>query len=206
LTVIGWPWVPLLFLFGVAATTVLSVIGKPAATATGLGTVALSWVAWKLQRNWANSAFVERGGLWVLSQSVLMIGPIVLAVVCPGTRVQLALRLAGGLLIAIGAFFGLAGVAALKGNRTAFPKPREHSRFIQHGIYAYVRHPLYTSVILVSAGWALTWGSSVALLLVLVMLPFFSAKANVEEGWLRQKFPEYNAYERRVRRFFPEVF
>ncbi|HZR21553.1 MAG TPA: amino acid permease [Verrucomicrobiae bacterium] len=206
LSVIGWPWVPLLFLFGVAATTVLSVIGKPAATATGLGTIALSWVAWRLQCNWASSAFVERGGLWVLGQSALMIGVIVLAMVFPGARVQLALLLAGGLLIAAGAFFGLAGVAALKGNRTAFPKPGEQSRFIQHGIYAYVRHPLYTSVILVCAGWALTWGSLVALMVALLMLPFFYAKAKVEEGWLRQKFPEYNAYERRVRRFVPGMF
>ena len=69
-----------------------------------------------------------------------------------------------------------------------------------------MRHPLYTSVVLVCVGWALTWGSLVALLLALVMLPFFYAKANVEEGWLRQKFPEYNAYERRVRRFVPGVF
>jgi protein-S-isoprenylcysteine O-methyltransferase Ste14 len=206
LTIIGWPWVPLAFLLGVAVTTVLSAIGKPIATATGLATVASGWVAWKLQRSWANSAFVERGGLWVLSQSVLMIGVILLAVVFPGMRAQLAQRLAGGLLIAVGAFFGLAGVAALKGNRTAFPKPREHSRFIQDGIYAYVRHPLYTSVILVCAGWALAWGSVVALLPALLMVPFFYAKANVEESWLRQKFPEYNAYERRVRRFIPGVF
>ena len=205
LIIIGWPWVPLTFLFGVAVTTVLSVIAKPVATATGLGTVALGWVAWKLQRGWANSAFVERGGLWVLIQSALMIGAIVLAVIYPGTRVLLALRLAGSLLVTIGAFFGLAGVAALKGNRTAFPKPREHSQFIEKGIYAYVRHPLYTSVILVCTGWALIWGSIGALVLALTMLPFFYAKAKVEERWLRQKFPGYKDYERRVRRFIPGV-
>ncbi len=204
--IIGWPWVPLAFLFGVAVTTVLSVLGKPAATAAGLGTVALGWLAWKLQRAWANSAFVERGGLWVLSQSALMIGAIMLAVIYPGSKVSPLLRLAGGLLAALGAFFGLAGVAALKGNRTAFPKPREHSKLIAQGIYAYARHPLYTSVILVATGWALMWGSLAAWVPALAMLPFFYAKAKVEERWLRQKFPEYEDYERRVRRFIPGVF
>ena len=204
--VVGWPWVPLLFLLGAGTTTLLSVIGKPTATLTGIGTVALSWVAWKLQRNWANSRFIERGGLWVLSQSMLMIALIVLAVMFHSEKVVLALRLAGTLLITIGAFFGVAGVAALKDNRTAFPKPRNHSRLIQHGIYAYVRHPLYTSVIMVSAGWASVWASSIAVVLALAMVPFFYAKARVEENWLREKFPDYRAYERRVCRFVPWLF
>jgi APA family basic amino acid/polyamine antiporter len=205
LAVVGWPWVPLLFLSGVATTTLLSIIGKPGATATGLGTIALSWVGWQLHRKWSDSGFIQRGGLWVLGQSVLMVGVLVLAVLDRGEGV-LVLMLLGGFLILTGAFFGLAGVAVLRGNRTAFPKPREHSRLIREGIYGYVRHPLYTSVILICTGWAIIWASQVALFLALSLIPFFHAKARVEERWLRERYPAYASYERRVRRFVPWLY
>jgi protein-S-isoprenylcysteine O-methyltransferase Ste14 len=204
--VVGWPWVPAAFLLGAATTTVLSIIGKPAATVTGLATVGLSWGAWRLQRSFGSSRFRERGGFWVLSQSVLMLAVIGLAPIYPGQHPNPVLRVAGCVLIGIGAFFGLAGVAVLKRNRTAFPKPREESQLIQHGIYRHVRHPLYTSVVLVSIGWALMWTSWIAVAFGIAMVPFFYAKASVEEGLLRQKFPEYREYERRVRRFIPWIY
>jgi basic amino acid/polyamine antiporter, APA family len=48
--VVGWPWVPGLFLLGITLTTVLSVIGKPQATLAGVATMAVGWVAWRWQR------------------------------------------------------------------------------------------------------------------------------------------------------------
>ena len=44
--VVGWPWIPGLFFVGVALTTLLSIVGKPVATASGLGTVLVSWTIW----------------------------------------------------------------------------------------------------------------------------------------------------------------
>ena len=46
--VIGWPWVPGLFLGLVCLITVLSIIGKPYATLAGLATMALGVGAWRL--------------------------------------------------------------------------------------------------------------------------------------------------------------
>jgi protein-S-isoprenylcysteine O-methyltransferase Ste14 len=153
-----------------------------------------------------NAKFLEHGGLWVVGQSVLMVSGIALALVYQSQRAHPISTAVGYILIAVGGYFGVSGVAALKGNRTAFPRPREQSQLIQSGIYAHVRHPLYTSVVLVSAGWALSWGSAVAFGVALAMIPFFQAKAKVEERWLRQKFPEYSEYERRVPRFIPWLY
>lgn len=50
LPVPGWPWVPALFLVGVGTITILSLKGKPAATITGLATIAFGGLAWWLQR------------------------------------------------------------------------------------------------------------------------------------------------------------
>jgi protein-S-isoprenylcysteine O-methyltransferase Ste14 len=106
-------------------------------------------------------------------------------------------------LFGVGGYFGIAGVFVLGKNRTPFPQPRAGSELVQHGIYARVRHPLYTSVMLASLGWALIWQSVAAFVAALTLIPFFLAKARREERWLREQFPGYADYERRVPRFVP---
>ena len=152
------------------------------------------------------NSFITRGGWWVVAQSGLMLAVLAGGVAFRAGERGGALLAAGGCLIVLGAVFGLAGVKALGRNRTAFPKPREDSALVQHGVYALVRHPLYTSVILVSFGWALVWGSLPALALACLEAVFFDAKARREERWLTGKFPGYADYRRRVRRLVPQVY
>jgi APA family basic amino acid/polyamine antiporter len=52
LKVVGWPWVPALFLVGVLAMTVVSIWGRPKATLLGLATIAAGWLAWWINRRW----------------------------------------------------------------------------------------------------------------------------------------------------------
>ena len=106
----------------------------------------------------------------------------------------------------VGAGVALAGAMALGRNLTPFPKPSVSAQLVRHGIYAVIRHPLYTSVITVAFGWALVWQSWPALLVAVMLIPFFHAKARHEERWLREKFPDYADYERRVRRFIPWIY
>lgn len=147
--------------------------------------------------------FAGRGGWWVVVQSILMLAVMVLAVAFPGAWSQQPISVAGFLLFALGGYFGIAGVLVLGRNRTPFPQPRAGSQLIQRGIYARVRHPLYTSVMLASVGWALIWQSVAAFGASLALLPFFYAKARREEEFLRQTFSDYPAYARRVPRFVP---
>jgi protein-S-isoprenylcysteine O-methyltransferase Ste14 len=151
------------------------------------------------------SNFATRGGAWVVAQSVLMLAVILLGVLFPGDWTRIPVIAIGGLLFIIGGYFGIAGVRVLGKNRTPFPQPREHSELIAHGIYSRVRHPLYTSVILASLGWALIWQSAASLAAALVMIPFFHAKARREERWLSEKFAGYADYARRVPRFVPAL-
>ena len=85
---------------------------------------------------------------------------------------------------------------------TELPAPAE----IKFGIYALIRHPLYTAVFCAAVGWSLGWQSWPALVVSLALGCFFDAKARREEYWLRQKFPEYAGYERRVRRLIPWIY
>lgn len=149
------------------------------------------------------SRFLQRGGVWVLIQSMLLGAVILLAVVFRGGAFHPVAVIAGGALLLIASGVALAGALALGRNLTPFPKPGEHAPLVRHGIYAVIRHPLYTSVIAAALGWALVWQSWPALLVAASLIPFFHAKARREERWLREKFPEYADYERQVRRFFP---
>lgn len=149
------------------------------------------------------SGFIASGGWWVVAQSVLMALVVGLGVAFHGDWTSLSLIVPGSILFLAGGVIGIAGVIALETNRTPFPKPREGSRLIRSGIYGRIRHPLYTSVISTLLGWALIWQSYPAMLAGLVLIPFFRAKAAREERWLREKFPDYVDYAKRVPGFLP---
>jgi protein-S-isoprenylcysteine O-methyltransferase Ste14 len=155
--------------------------------------------------NPTDDGFRARGGTWVVLQFVPMTAVMVLGVVFSGDWTRVSVMISGAGLFVVGGYFGIAGVSVLGRNRTPFPKPREHSELVAHGIYSRVRHPLYTSVMLVSLGWALIWQSVVSVAVALVLLPFFHAKARREENWLRDKFPGYADYAGRVPRFLPRL-
>jgi protein-S-isoprenylcysteine O-methyltransferase Ste14 len=151
-------------------------------------------------------SFLERGGLWVLGQSVLLCAVIAGGILGRNQWQCLALTLGGAFLLLIAAGCGCAGAVSLGRNLTPFPKPSASGTLVQTGIYGLIRHPLYTAVFCGSVGWALVWQSWSAFLAALALAPLFDAKARQEERWLRQQFPEYSSYEQRVRRFVPWVY
>ena len=94
----------------------------------------------------------------------------------------------------------------LAGNLTAAPTPVENGVLVDRGIYGIVRHPMYLSVLLGVGGYGLLLGSRLVIVVLLVMVPFFAAKALHEERLLRARIPGYTDYTRRVRsRFIPYI-
>lgn len=106
----------------------------------------------------------------------------------------------------IALILGSLGSMHLREYITPLPYPVDHSRLVQHGIYAIVRHPLYSSQLFAALGWVL-FNLSLSHLAVLVIgFLFFSYKASREERWLTERHPEYPEYARRVRKFIPWVY
>jgi protein-S-isoprenylcysteine O-methyltransferase Ste14 len=151
------------------------------------------------------AAFLQRGGAWVLGQTMLILAVIVLALRFRGDGHLLVMFVPGAVLLGVGAIIGLSGAIGLRRGLTPFPKPSQDMRLVQNGIYAVIRHPLYTSVMTVALGWALVWQSWPALLAGLALILFLDLKSRREERWLREQFPEYAEYAKRVRRFIPSV-
>lgn len=148
----------------------------------------------------------SRGAGWVWAQSFLMLALVLAGPLLPGAwHAPLGVAF-GGMLFLIAGVVGVTGVLHLEGNRTPFPRPLPNSRLIVQGIYGWVRHPLYLSVMLAGFAWALLWQSGAVLGLAMLQVGFFEAKARREELWLRQVFPGYPDYASRVRRFIPGLY
>ena len=146
----------------------------------------------------------ERG--WVITQSVLLLAQTILGVTHRGSWHSAAGFAAGAALIVLAAIIGVWGVCALGGSLTPYPTPKADAELVQSGIYRHLRHPLYSSMMLATLGWALLWQSAAALAVAVVLCAFLDVKARLEERLMQARFPEYAAYRGRTRRFLPWVY
>ncbi len=108
--------------------------------------------------------------------------------------------LAFGLL---GILMILLAILQLNNNLTAYPTPKENSVLIENGLYKYIRHPIYTGILLVFFSWAVYDGSGFKLLISLLLLVLFWFKSGYEEKQLTAKFSGYELYKKRSGRFLP---
>ncbi len=78
---------------------------------------------------------------------------------------------------------------------------------VRHGIYAYIRHPLYTSLLLLSWGIFFKDLTLIGFLLAAIAAVFLFATAKVEETENLERFGSvYGEYVRKTKRFIPYVF
>lgn len=113
-----------------------------------------------------------------------------------------------GVLLALGGIvvLGLAVYAYQRANAAlphVEPTPDAQAQLVMSGIYARVRHPIYTAVLLGGMGVALAHGHIVVIMLALLLVPFFTFKSRYEEKLLRGAYPEYADYMKRTGRFLP---
>ncbi|HEX7043448.1 MAG TPA: isoprenylcysteine carboxylmethyltransferase family protein [Burkholderiales bacterium] len=151
--------------------------------------------------------FRARGGWWVAAQALVLLAALVLA---PATRAAAgfdrAAQFLGVLLVLGGVALAAAGLRALGSALSPYPRPRADAELVTRGAYRYVRHPIYSGIVLAVFGWALAWLSVPGLVFGVAVALFFDRKAAREEAWLCERYPEYAAYARRVRRFVPGVY
>ena len=126
------------------------------------------------------SGFSARGGWWVAAQFPLLL----LAYLIPswsgrdiGGDLFIVLRVVSQALIGIGALLTLGGVVALGRWLTPFPQPLPESQLRTSGAYAFVRHPLYTGILIMALGWSLMSHSLAGLVFDAALFVFFDRKA-----------------------------
>ena len=149
----------------------------------------------------------SRGEGWFAIQVVLL-GAIALAGLAGPTWdgiARVAALALGSAFVLGGGSLALLGIRDLGAALTPLPHPREGATLVESGIYGRVRHPIYGGLLLGGLGWGLVTASILALVLVVALFAFFSAKARREEAWLITRFPAYPAYRLRTRMFIPFV-
>ncbi len=79
-------------------------------------------------------------------------------------------------------------------------------QLIQSGPYKYVRHPIYSGMILAIIGTVLVLGELWVLVMFFVTTFAFVTKSRKEEKLLLQQFPGYSQYKAKVKAFLPYLF
>lgn len=110
-----------------------------------------------------------------------------------------------GLAVAIiGLIISLLAVLQLNKNLSPFPTPKEKAVLLENGLYKFVRHPIYSGLLLLFYGYGIYVDSIYKLLISSLLLVLFYFKTNYEERLLEIKFQDYSLYKLKVGRFFPK--
>eukprot|EP00173_Palmaria_palmata_P001687 Plantae.Rhodophyta-Palmaria_palmata.ctg19681.p1 GENE.Plantae.Rhodophyta-Palmaria_palmata.ctg19681~~Plantae.Rhodophyta-Palmaria_palmata.ctg19681.p1 ORF type:complete len:161 (+),score=24.94 Plantae.Rhodophyta-Palmaria_palmata.ctg19681:83-565(+) len=79
-----------------------------------------------------------------------------------------------------------------------WPAPVPGAELKVDGVYQYVRHPIYAGQVLASLGFAAATGSAERLALTIALAAFLLKKIDVEEQFLVEVYPDYEAYQEDV--------
>jgi protein-S-isoprenylcysteine O-methyltransferase Ste14 len=148
----------------------------------------------------------SRGYAYVAMQFVLL-GVLLTAPRLPEPYGPLTpfVSLIGLALMAVAGLVLLISFVALGNSLTASPLPKAQGQLVTTGLYAYVRHPIYFGLLLLSAGVVLDagwWPQAVVAAMLFVLLRI---KAQFEESLLQKSYPGYAAYAAKTPRFFPRL-
>jgi protein-S-isoprenylcysteine O-methyltransferase Ste14 len=113
-------------------------------------------------------------------------------------KTGLVIAFFGGIIITL-------ALLQLNKNLSPFPTPKDSASLLQNGLYKYMRHPIYTGIILLFSGYSVYQNSVYKLLISVFLVILFYLKSNYEEQRLEQKFPNYQRYKDKTGRFFPWI-
>ena len=107
--------------------------------------------------------------------------------------------LIGFLIIIIGFIILLIAIKDLGRNLSPFPSPINNSNLVTTGIYRFMRHPMYYSLIFISFGVFITKLSIYYLFLSISLILIIKFKIALEEQYLNYKFKNYLLYKNEVK-------
>ena len=112
--------------------------------------------------------------------------------------IALAVLIAGVVVV-------LLGILNLNDNLSPFPSPKKHGELIQNGIYKYIRHPIYSGILLAMTGYSIYAGALDKLAVTIAMGVVFYFKSSYEEKLLLKRYTSYAHYKKITGRFFPKT-
>ena len=109
----------------------------------------------------------------------------------------------GIILESLGVIGILISAYSIRTSLTALPLPKDHGKLATDGLYRYVRHPMYTSVLVFALGLAVSSGEPYKYLLFICLTILFVYKSKYEEFYLAIKYANYHQYANKTPKFIP---
>jgi protein-S-isoprenylcysteine O-methyltransferase Ste14 len=173
----------------------------------------LWWASWLLASRWSGRTEKQLSVQEEMRHRIFMVAGIILLLLPVGglqeaTRVWSVGEPLGWVLFVLAALgFGICWWARLhlgalwSGRVTR----KEGHRVVDTGPYAFVRHPIYTGIILAALATAAERGTVLAIAGAALIIVSLSVKARMEEGFLRQELgaEAYDSYAHRVPMLVP---
>ena len=181
--------------------------------------VSLIWAAWLLY--WFVSAFgtkraarVDSLGMMLAYRVPLLLGFMLLFAARPWTGVEwlwrdflpasVAWSWLGLFALLLGVGFACWARVALGRNWSATVQLKQDHELVVAGPYRWVRHPIYTGILLGLVGTALVVGEWRGVLALVLVAGAFWRKLRHEEAWMRERFgAAYVDYMQRTKALIP---
>ncbi len=107
----------------------------------------------------------------------------------------------------IALFIGVVAVYEMNiKNLSVFPEIKQGAVLRTKGIYSLIRHPMYTSLLLLAVGFVMNDFSFIRLTLLIILLINQLIKLSFEEQLLKEKFVDYSEYMKKTKRIIPFIF
>lgn len=149
-----------------------------------------------------NAKDKKKGNLLVALQFVLLAVILLLPKTTEGSLIPTWVFGFGSFLIWPGLAILALSIFKLGPSLTASPVPKDDSTLVITGLYKWMRHPIYTGLIVTGLGLSLEGGVLPQIWFWAGLVGLLIYKSNWEEVLLAKRYPEYAAYKARTGRFF----
>lgn len=106
-----------------------------------------------------------------------------------------------------GVFLGLWAIGTMRiGNFNIVPDVPQNGKMVEKGPYKYIRHPMYSAVLLVGLSMVLNHFTLLRMGFWIALLTDLILKMTYEEKLLSRYYQEYSQYQQRTRRLIPFIY
>ena len=147
-----------------------------------------------------------KGNLLVLGQFVL----IALLILVPSSGLNTGVFSTFLVTVSLTSMFlgivllGLSALALGK-SLTAHPMPTKNAVLVTDGLYRFVKHPIYSGLILLSFGLTIAGGFFPHTIFFIALVLLLNYKASFEERLLASTYAGYAEYSKKTGRFIPRL-
>ena len=122
----------------------------------------------------------------------------------PGKDVNSTATTIGTLIEFVAAILLASGLLNLKDSLKITPEPKLNGKFVSNGIYKYIRHPIYSGLILFAIAEVINKQSPIVIVACAILIIDLILKFKYEDRLLLGAYPEAAEYQKRVGALIPK--